>query len=118
MFAPISVARSFLSEPGEYDGGELVVEDTFSAPSVKLPTGDMLLYPGTSVHRVQPVTRGQRLASFFWLESMVRSNEQRRLLYDMDSHLMRLRSSLGEADPAVIGLTGTHHKLFRLWAEV
>ncbi len=108
----------FLSEPGEYDGGELVVEDTFGSPSVKLPAGAMLLYPGTSVHRVEPVTRGVRLASFFWLESMVRSNEQRRLLYDMDQHLMHLRSTVGEADPAVIGLTGTYHNLLRLWAEV
>ena len=108
----------FLSEPGEYEGGELVVEDTFGTQSVRLPAGDMLLYPGTSVHRVQPVTRGHRLASFFWLESMVRSDEQRRLLFDMDSHLMRLRGSVGETDAAVIGLTGTYHNLLRLWADV
>jgi len=108
----------FLAEPHEYDGGELMVEDTFGAQPVKLPAGDMVLYPGTSVHRVEPVTRGQRLASFFWLESMVRSDEQRRLLYEMDTHLMRLRSSVGETDPAVIGLTGTYHNLLRLWADV
>jgi PKHD-type hydroxylase len=107
----------FLNEPGDYDGGELMVEDTFGAHAAKLPAGDMLLYPGTSVHRVEPVTRGQRLASFFWLESMVRSSEQRRLLYDMDTHLMQLRSSVGETDPAVIGLTGTYHNLLRLWAD-
>ena len=101
----------FLADPGEYDGGELVIEDTFGGRSVKLPAGDMLLYPGTSVHRVEPVTRGARVASFFWVESMVRSVEQRRLLFDMDGHLMRLRSSIGEADPAVIGLTGTYHNL-------
>lgn len=108
----------FLSEPDEYDGGELVIGDSFEAQSVKLPAGDMLLYPGTRVHRVEPVTRGARLASFFWVESMVRGAEQRRLLYDMDTHLMRLRSSVGEADPAVVGLTGTYHNLLRLWADV
>ena len=103
----------FLCEPHEYDGGELMVEDTFGTQSVKLPAGDMVLYPGTSVHRVEAVTRGQRIASFFWVESMVRSDEQRRLLYDMDAHLMRLRSTVGETDPAVIGLTGTYHNLLR-----
>ena len=108
----------FLVDPGDYDGGELVVEDTFGGRSVKLPAGDMLLYPGTSVHRVEPVTRGARVASFFWVESMVRSVEQRRLLFDMDTHLMQLRSAIGEADPAVIGLTGTYHNLLRLWADV
>ena len=108
----------FLAEPGEYDGGELVVEDTYGAQRVKLPAGDLVLYPGTSVHRVEPVTRGARVASFFWVESMVRSVEQRRLLFEMDGHLMRLRSSIGEADPAVIGLTGTYHNLLRLWADV
>jgi len=108
----------FLAGPDEYDGGELVIEDTYGAQRVKLPAGDMVLYPGTSVHRVEPVTRGARVASFFWVESMVRSVEQRRLLFEMDGHLMRLRSSIGEADPAVIGLTGTYHNLLRLWAEV
>jgi PKHD-type hydroxylase len=108
----------FLAEPADYDGGELVVEDTFGAQSVKLAAGDMVLYPGTAVHRVEPVTRGARLASFFWVESMVRSDEQRRLLYDMDQHLMGLRASVGEADPSVIGLTGTYHNLLRLWADV
>jgi PKHD-type hydroxylase len=108
----------FLSEPDDYDGGELMVEDTYGAQRVKLPAGDMVLYPGTSVHRVQPVTRGHRLASFFWIESMVRSDEQRRLLFDMDTHLMHLRGTVGEADAAVIGLTGTYHNLLRLWADV
>ncbi|HWI10828.1 MAG TPA: Fe2+-dependent dioxygenase [Burkholderiaceae bacterium] len=107
----------FLAEPDAYDGGELVVEDTFGPQRVKLPAGDMLLYPGTSVHRVEPVTRGFRIASFFWIESMVRSAEARRLLFDMDAHLMRLRSSVGETDPAVIGLTGTYHNLLRMWAD-
>ena len=108
----------FLSEPAEYDGGELFVEDTFGPQRIKLAAGDMVLYPGTSVHRVEPVTRGARLASFFWVESMVRGDAQRRLLYDMDMHLMRLRGSIGEADPAVVGLTGTYHNLLRLWADV
>jgi PKHD-type hydroxylase len=107
----------FLAEPGEYDGGELVVEDTYGAQRVKLAAGDMVLYPGTSVHRVEPVTRGFRLASFFWIESMVRSDEQRRLLFEMDRDLMRLRTHVGETDPAVIGLTGTYHNLLRMWAD-
>ena len=108
----------FLSRPEEYDGGDLVVEDTFGTQRIKLPAGDMVLYPGTSVHRVEPVTRGQRIASFFWVESMVRSDEQRRLLYEMDRHLMRLRSTVGEEEPAVIGLTGLYHNLLRAWADV
>ena len=108
----------FLAEPGEYDGGELVIEDTFGAQRVKLPAGDMVLYPGTSVHRVEPVTRGFRVASFFWVESMVRSDEQRRLLYDMDRHLMHLRGTVGETDPGVIGLTGLYHNLLRAWADM
>lgn len=108
----------FLADPAEYDGGELTIEDTYGAQRVKLPAGDMVLYPSSSVHRVEPVTRGHRVASFFWIESMVRSDEQRRLLYDMDGHLMHLRSTVGETDPAVIGLTGTYHNLLRRWADV
>jgi PKHD-type hydroxylase len=107
----------FFTDPDEYDGGELVVEDTYGQQRVKLPAGDMVLYPGTSVHRVEPVTRGHRIGSFFWIESMVRSDEQRRLLFDMDQHLMSLRSRHGETDPAVIGLTGTYHNLLRCWAD-
>jgi PKHD-type hydroxylase len=107
----------FLAEPDTYDGGELVVEDTCGTQRVKLAAGDMLLYPGTSVHRVEPVTRGWRLASFFWVESMVRSNEQRRLLFEMDQHLMALRENVGDSDPAVIGLTGSYHNLMRMWAD-
>jgi len=107
----------FFAQPDEYDGGELVIEDTYGTQRVKLPAGDMVLYPGTSVHRVEPVTRGYRLASFFWVESMVRSDEQRRLLFDMDTHLMRLRSAHGETDAAAIGLTGTYHNLLRMWAD-
>ena len=107
----------FLAEPDEYDGGELVIEDTFGPQRVKLPAGDMVLYPGTSVHRVDPVTRGHRVSSFFWVESMVRSDEQRRLLHDMDRHLMHLRSTVGETDAGVVGLTGSYHNLLRLWAD-
>jgi PKHD-type hydroxylase len=108
----------FLASPDEYDGGELVVEDTFGAQRVKLPAGDLVLYPGTSVHRVEPVTRGQRIGAYFWVQSMVRSDEQRRLLFEMDAHLMSLRSRVGEDDPAVIGLTGTYHNLLRGWIDV
>ena len=108
----------FFSNPADYDGGELVVEDTYGTQRVKLNAGDAVLYPGTSIHRVEPVTRGERLASFFWVQSMVRSDEQRRLLYDMDQHLMRLRTHLGETDSAIVGLTGTYHNLLRLWADV
>ncbi|NCT84508.1 MAG: Fe2+-dependent dioxygenase [Comamonadaceae bacterium] len=107
----------FLADPDEYEGGELTMEDTFGQQRVKLPAGDLILYPGHSVHRVEPVTRGQRLASYFWVQSMVRSAEQRRLLFDMDTHLMSLRSRLGEGDPAVIGLTGTYHNLLRMWLD-
>lgn len=107
----------FLAQPDEYDGGELVVEDTFGDQRIKLPAGDMVLYPGTSVHRVEPVTRGFRLASFFWVESMVRSDEQRRLLFDLDTHLMRLRTEQGEEHPSAIGLMGVYHNLLRMWAD-
>lgn len=106
----------FLADPSAYDGGELVVEDTFGEQRIKLPAGDLVLYPGTRVHRVEPVTRGARLAAFFWIESMVRSDERRRLLYDMDRHLARLRDTVGDTDPAIVGLTGTYHNLLRQWA--
>ena len=111
----------FLGDPAGYDGGELVIEDSFGTHGVKLPAGDLVLYPAHSVHRVEPVTRGVRQASFFWVQSLVRSAEQRRLLFDMDRHLMALRSrggaTAGEDDPAVIGLTGSYHNLLRLWIE-
>lgn len=108
----------FLSAPQEYDGGELVIEDTFGTQRVKLNAGDMVVYPGTSVHRVEPVTRGQRLASFFWIQSMVRSDEQRRLLFEMDQHLMHLRTTVGESAAPIVGLTGSYHNLLRMWADV
>lgn len=107
----------FLSDRDDYDGGELVIDDTFGEQRVKLDAGDLVIYPGTSVHRVEPVTRGVRLASYFWIQSMVRSDERRRLLFDMDRHLMRLRTDIGEADPAVVGLTSTYHNLLRMWVD-
>jgi len=107
----------FLSDPDDYDGGELVIEDTFGEQTVKLAAGDMVIYPGTSVHRVEPVTRGFRVASYFWIQSMVRSDEQRRLLFDMDNHLRHLRSTFGETDRGVIGLTSTYHNLLRMWLD-
>ncbi|MBX3654653.1 MAG: Fe2+-dependent dioxygenase [Ramlibacter sp.] len=106
----------FLSDPSDYDGGELVIRDTFGTHQVKLPAGHAVLYPGTSVHQVTPVTRGERLACFFWVESMVRSDEQRRLLFDMDMALMQLRQAHGESS-ATVALTGTYHNLLRLWAD-
>ncbi|MBT9456618.1 MAG: Fe2+-dependent dioxygenase [Burkholderiaceae bacterium] len=109
-------ATLFLADPASYDGGELVIADTYGEQRVKLAAGDMVLYPGTSVHRVEPVTRGQRLASFFWIESMVRGDEQRRLLYGMDMSLMKLRQQHGETEAAV-QLTGTYHNLLRMWAD-
>lgn len=106
----------FLSAPDEYEGGELVVREAGGERRFKLPAGDLLLYPGTTVHEVMPVTRGARLASFFWIESMVRGAEQRRLLFDMDMALLQLRQR-GEDDPAVVQLTGTYHNLLRMWAD-
>lgn len=106
----------FLVDPASYDGGELVIADTFGTPHIKLAAGDAVLYPSTSVHRVEQVTRGERLASFFWIESLVRGDEQRRLLFEMDQALMQLRTRDGESAEAV-ALTGTYHNLLRLWAD-
>ncbi|MNS86123.1 PKHD-type hydroxylase [compost metagenome] len=108
----------FFSEPTEYEGGELVMREHFGEKKIKLAAGDMILYPGSTVHQVMPVTRGTRLASFFWVESMVRSTEQRQMLFDMDMQLLRLRQQVGEQNPSIIGLTGTYHNLLRLWADV
>lgn len=104
----------FLSEPQEYDGGELVVREAQGERRIKLPAGDLVLYPGDTLHQVTPVTRGARLASFFWIESMVRDPGQRRLLFDMDMALVQLRR-LGD-DPALVQLAGTYHRLLRMWA--
>ncbi|MFO1250533.1 MAG: Fe2+-dependent dioxygenase [Inhella sp.] len=106
----------FLAEPHEYEGGELVVRHAFGEERVKLAAGEALLYPASSVHRVEPVTAGARLASFFWVESLVRGEEQRRILFDLDMALMRLREQHGESDETV-ALMGTYHNLLRLWAD-
>jgi len=106
----------FLANPDEYDGGELSIADTYGSQRIKLPAGDMVLYPSTSLHEVLPVTRGHRLASFFWVESMVRSDEQRRLLFDLDMNLLRLRERHGECAETT-ALTGTYHNLLRMWAD-
>jgi PKHD-type hydroxylase len=107
----------FLSAPEEYAGGELVIADTYGEHAVKLPAGDMVLYPSSSLHQVNPVTRGARLASFFWVQSMVRSEERRRLLFEMDTSIETLRRSGADA-AAVLRLTGVYHNLLRGWAEV
>jgi PKHD-type hydroxylase len=107
----------FLAAPDEYDGGELVIEDTYGAKQVKLPAGDLILYPSTSLHHVTPVTRGMRVCAFFWLQSMVRSDTQRALLFDMDIAIQRLGA--GSLDhPSLVQLTGVYHNLLRQWAEM
>jgi len=107
----------FFSAPEEYEGGELIVEDTYGSKSVKLPAGHMILYPSTSLHQVRPVTRGTRLCSFFWLQSMIRDNTQRALLFDMDVAIQRLNTE-NPKHPSVIALTGCYHNLLRQWAEM
>jgi PKHD-type hydroxylase len=106
----------FLSDPDEYEGGELTVSDTYGTRGVKLPAGHAVLYPGTSLHQVTPVTRGERIACFLWVQSMVRSDEQRRLLHELDMNLLALRQRHGETDETT-GLTGTYHNLLRMWAD-
>lgn len=106
----------FFSEPDEYEGGELVIEDTYGSQSVKLAAGDMVLYPSTSLHRVTPVTKGRRLASFFWLQSMVSSDEKRTLLFDMDMAIQSLRSKVNDS-PEIVQLTGVYHNMIRQWAQ-
>ena len=108
----------FLTPPEDYDGGELVITETLGEKRIKLPAGDMILYPSSTVHQVSPVTRGHRISSFFWVESMVRGLEQRQLLFDMDMSLLRLRQAHGEKEPSVIALSGTYHNLLRMWADV
>jgi Uncharacterized iron-regulated protein len=106
----------FLSDPGDYDGGELIVSDTYGEHEVKLPAGDAIIYPSSSLHRVQPVTRGARLAAFFWVQSLVRDDGRRRLLYELDAAIQRLVATGADHD-AVLQLTGTYHNLLRQWAE-
>ena len=107
----------FLGEPEEYDGGELTVEDNYGTHEVKLPAGDMVLYPSTSLHHVKPVTRGTRVASFFWLQSMVREDSARSLLFDLDQTIQELSAQRGVDDPACVRLTGIYHNLIRYWAD-
>lgn len=108
----------FLSDPDDYEGGELIVEDAYGEHAVKLPAGDMILYPASSLHRVAPVTRGGRWAAFFWAQSMIRSDEQRTMLYDLDNTIQRLSLKVGQGDAEVVALTGTYNNLLRMWAEV
>jgi PKHD-type hydroxylase len=110
-------ATLFLVDPDEYDGGELLVEDTYGVHSVKLAAGHMVLYPSTSLHNVRPVTRGARLASFFWIQSMIRDDGQRTLLFDLDTAIQRLTVDLPE-HPAAVQLTAVYHNLLRRWAEM
>jgi len=110
-------ATLFLSDPADYDGGELVIEDTFGAQRIKLAAGDMILYPASSRHHVTEVTRGSRWASFFWIQSMVREDEARRHLFDLDTAIQSLRRRHGDTDE-VVRLTGLYHNLVRRWADV
>ena len=109
-------ATLFLAHPEQYDGGELVVEDTYGVHSVKLPAGHMVLYPSTSLHHVRPVTHGARIASFFWIQSMVRDDGERTLLFDLDTAIQRVNRD-APASPSAVQLTGIYHNLMRRWAE-
>lgn len=107
----------FLSSPDEYDGGELVVEDTYGTHAVKLPAGDMIVYPATSVHHVTPVTRGSRIASFFWTQSMIADVTRRAMMFDLDMSIIRLNADHPD-HPSVVSLTSLYHNLLRQWAEL
>ncbi|MET1079248.1 MAG: Fe2+-dependent dioxygenase [Pseudomonas sp.] len=111
-------ATLFFCNPEEYDGGELVVEDTYGAHSIKLAAGDLILYPSSSLHRVNPVTRGARVCAFFWIQSMVRDDGQRTLLFDLDQSVQQLNRELGPAHASCVQLTGVYHNLLRRWASV
>ena len=108
----------FLSEPDEYEGGELVIEDTYGYHEVKLPAGDMILYPSTSLHEVTAITSGCRTASFFWVQSMIRDDAERHMLFDLDQTIQKLRMQLGDTHQEVIKLTSMYHNLMRKWAEL
>ncbi|MGH8444577.1 MAG: Fe2+-dependent dioxygenase [Solimonas sp.] len=110
-------ATLFLAAPEEYDDGELIIEDTYGRHSVKLPAGHLVLYPASSLHHVTPVTRGSRLASFFWIQSMVRDDGERSLLLELDKAIQRVAADLPE-HPALVQLTGVYHNLLRRWADV
>lgn len=107
----------FLNDPEDYDGGELVIEVNYGTQSVKLPAGHCVLYPSTSLHQVTPVTRGARVASFFWVQSMIRDGGQREILFDLDQSIQELSASAGLNDPTAVRLTGIYHNLIRQWAE-
>jgi PKHD-type hydroxylase len=109
-------ATLFLCAPGEYDGGELLVEDTYGVQRVKLAAGSLVLYPATSLHRVEPITRGTRMASFFWVQSLVRDDAQRALLFDLDMAIIRLAAGRLD-DPALVSLTGVYNNLLRMWSQ-
>jgi PKHD-type hydroxylase len=111
-------ATLFLSAPGDYAGGELTVEDTYGAHAVKLAAGDLILYPSSSLHHVTAVTSGERVAAFFWIQSMVRDDSRRRLLFEMDLAIQRLAGEVGQGHESVVALTGSYHNLLRMWAEV
>ncbi|NKC31555.1 Fe2+-dependent dioxygenase [Falsiroseomonas selenitidurans] len=108
----------FLSDPAEYEGGELVIQDTYGAHAVKLPAGDLVVYPATSLHNVTPITRGSRWGCFFWSQSMVKDDGKRAHLHDMDMAIMGLRQALPDDHPAVVTLTASYHNLLRRWAEM
>jgi PKHD-type hydroxylase len=108
----------FLTPPEDYDGGELVVHDTYGTHTVKLPAGHMVVYPATSLHSVTPVTKGSRWSSFFWTQSMIKDDWQRHMLYDLDMSIIRIRSRLPDDDPAVVGLMAHYHNLIRHWSEM
>jgi PKHD-type hydroxylase len=108
----------FLTDPDDYDGGELVVEDTYGSHSVKLPAGDIVVYPSSSLHHVTPITRGSRWSSFFWTQSMVRDDGKRMLLYDLDMAIIEVRQKLGDHERASVALTSHYHNLLRRWAEL
>jgi PKHD-type hydroxylase len=111
-------ATLFLTGPEDYDGGELVIEDTYGTQSVKFAAGDMVLYPATSLHRVEEITRGSRWASFFWIQSMVKDDGARTLLHQLDTSITKTRAELGDSHEAALGLTAVYHNLLRKWAEV
>jgi PKHD-type hydroxylase len=108
----------FLTPPEEYEGGELVIEDTYGAQTVKLPAGDMVVYPGTSLHSVNPVTRGSRWASFFWTQSMIDDDQKRRLLFEMDMSIIQMRMVVPDDHVSVLGLTTCYHNLMRMWCKL
>ena len=110
-------ATLFLSGPDEYDGGELVIEGPFGGQAIKLNAGDLVLYPASSLHRVEPITRGARVASFFWIQSMVRDDTERAILFDLDQSIQRHALKAGHGDPLTVSLTGVYHNLIRRFAD-